>query len=45
MVTSGGYTRESAGIIADSLLNLKEKGVIKLEPGFDDGDVPEEDEI
>uniref|UniRef100_A0A914QBG3 Histone deacetylase 11 n=1 Tax=Panagrolaimus davidi TaxID=227884 RepID=A0A914QBG3_9BILA len=34
MVTSGGYTRESAGIIADSLLNLKEKNIITLEPEF-----------
>uniref|UniRef100_A0AC34GYE2 Histone deacetylase domain-containing protein n=1 Tax=Panagrolaimus sp. ES5 TaxID=591445 RepID=A0AC34GYE2_9BILA len=43
MVTSGGYTRESAGIIADSLLNLKKKNIIKLESILDDN--TSEDEI
>uniref|UniRef100_A0AC34QUF8 Histone deacetylase domain-containing protein n=1 Tax=Panagrolaimus sp. JU765 TaxID=591449 RepID=A0AC34QUF8_9BILA len=41
MVTSGGYTNESAGIIAASLINLKEKNIIKIEPGFDDENVDE----
>ena len=31
MVTSGGYTRETAKIIADSILNLKEKKLISME--------------
>ena len=28
MVTSGGYTRQSARVIADSILNLKNKGLL-----------------
>lgn len=31
MVTSGGYTMETAKIIADSILNLKEKKLISME--------------
>ncbi|XP_063421349.1 histone deacetylase 11-like isoform X1 [Mytilus trossulus] len=33
MVTSGGYTMETAKIIADSILNLKEKKIISKESG------------
>lgn len=28
MATSGGYTEDSAGIIADSILNLYDKGLL-----------------
>ena len=31
MVTSGGYMRETARIIADSILNLKQMGLITCE--------------
>ena len=43
MVTSGGYTRETAKIIADSILNLKEKKLISLESSvkFEDTFPPE----
>ncbi|KAH7288458.1 hypothetical protein KP509_31G027100 [Ceratopteris richardii] len=30
MVTSGGYTKKSAGVIADSIMNLTAKGCITL---------------
>lgn len=31
MVTSGGYTRETARIIADSILNLKKNNLIAID--------------
>ena len=31
MVTSGGYLRETARIVADSILNLREMGLISCE--------------
>ena len=32
MVLSGGYQPETARVIADSILNLKTKGLINLQP-------------
>ena len=32
MLTSGGYLRRTAKVIADSIINLKNKGLIGIEP-------------
>ncbi|CAC5392966.1 HDAC11 [Mytilus coruscus] len=39
MVTSGGYTMQTAGIIANSILNLKEKNLISKESGHSIKDI------